>query len=101
QLVVQERKIRHVGEERLGFRRLAMHVESADPHLAGTRPEQPGEHADRRGLAGGIRAEEGEKFTARDLEVDVIDGDELAEMFAKSAGGNHGGVRKEKGSFRK
>ena len=93
QLVVEEGEIRHVGEQCLRLRRLAVHVEAPNPHLAGARPEQPGEHPDRRRFPRRVRPEKGEEFAGRHLEIDLIHGDEVAEVFAKSAGGNHGGFR--------
>ena len=46
---------------------------------AGRRPQQPAQHADRRGLAGAVAAEEPEHLAAPDVERHVVDGLERAE----------------------
>ena len=46
---------------------------------AGRGPQQAAEHADRRGLAGAVAAEEAEDLAGADVERHVVDGDEAAE----------------------
>ena len=39
---------------------------------------EPGDHQQRRGLAGAARAEEGDEFAARNVDRDIVDGIGLA-----------------------
>ena len=47
---------------------------------------EPGEHVEERGLAGAVRADQGHDGAGRDVEVDVVDGDEAAELRPGLAG---------------
>ena len=83
QLVVKKRKIRNVSQPPARFQRLRLHVETADPRVAGRGFDQAGEKFHHRRLAGGVGAEQGEKLAALDLERHVVDGHEVAEFFDK------------------
>jgi hypothetical protein len=48
------------------------------------------DHAHRRGLARAVRAEETERLAGRDLEVDAVDGGEVAEALGEAVGGDDG-----------
>ena len=54
-------------------------VEARDAQRAGGRGEEPAQHAEGRGLAGAVRAEEPENLAAMDPEIDAIDRGEGAE----------------------
>src|SRR5665647_2958381 len=57
---------------------LADHVVTEDAGAARGRPGQPREDAQRRGLAGAVRAEEAEHRALRHAQVDAIQGARLA-----------------------
>jgi len=63
--------------------------------------EQSAQHADGRRLAGTVRAQEAVDLGARDVEVDVIDGDELAEAAREPASGDRRRVRRFVGTQRR
>ncbi len=52
---------------------------------AGGRLLEPGQHAQQRGLAAARAAEQAEQLAAIDLQRDVVDGDELAELLGDAA----------------
>ena len=52
------------------------------------------DHPHRRGLAGAVRAEEAERFARRDVEVDGVDGGEVAEPLGQAAGMDERGGRR-------
>ena len=54
-------------------------VEARDEHGAGVGLQQRREHADRGRLAGAVGAEEPEHAARRDLEVDAVEGPDVAE----------------------
>ena len=58
QLLVDERPIGNEAERRLGRFGLGRQIVAVDEDAAGGRLQQPGNHADRRRLAGAVRAEE-------------------------------------------
>ncbi len=61
-----------------GGERLLRHVETREPGAAGCRLDRRRQHADRRGLAGPVRAEQAEDLAGRDLEVDAPHGFDAA-----------------------
>ena len=76
-------------------------IEIEDPQFAGGDRRDTADHAHRRGLAGAVRAEEPERLALLDVEVDAVDRDEVAELLAQIAGGDHGGrheVRRYRGT---
>ncbi|MGY3646094.1 hypothetical protein ACVWW2_001385 [Bradyrhizobium sp. LM4.3] len=54
-------------------------VATAERDAAGMRLQMPGELADQRGLASTVRADDGVQFTCRDVERDVVRGNDAAE----------------------
>ena len=58
------------------------------------------DHPHRRGLAGAVGAEEAERFAGRDVEVDGVDGGELAEPLRQPAGMDERGRVDRHGLFR-
>jgi hypothetical protein len=64
--------------------RLALH-----PDLAGRRLDEAGEHAQRGGLAGAVRAEQREDLARRQLERHVVCGHSRAEAAGQVGGGQH------------
>ena len=80
---------RHVREQRVRLehhvdrplvRRDAGHVDAVDGDAPGGRLLEPGQHAQQRGLAAARAAEQAEQLAAIDLQRDVVDGDEVAEL---------------------
>ena len=92
QLLEAERDVlldRHVREERIGLehhvhgllvRRHVGHVHAVDEDLAGRRPLEAGQHAEQRRLAAAGTAQQAEDLLLVDVEGDVVDRDELAEL---------------------
>src|SRR5581483_10717690 len=76
QLLVDEWPVRNESEDRLGGDGVGDDVDAGNAHRARGRAEDARDHAQRRGFAGAVRAEEPEELTARHDEVDVIDGGE-------------------------
>ena len=64
-------------------RRLAGDVVAVEDDPAGGRLVDAGEHVEERRLAGAVRADQADDRAARDREVDVVDGDEPAELLAQ------------------
>src|ERR1035438_9440273 len=90
QLVVKKWKIGHVSQPAARFERLGLHVETADARVAGRGLDEAGEQFHQGRLAGGVGAEQGEKFAAADFERDAIDGREVAEFFHELDEFDHG-----------
>ena len=77
QVEVERELLAHVPEPALPGIGLGGDVDAAEPGDAARRGrEQPGEHADGGGLAGPVGPEEAEDAPARNVDVDVPDGDE-------------------------
>jgi hypothetical protein len=55
------------------------HVLSGDQHRARGRLLEPGDHAQRGGLAAAAGAEQGEELALCDVEIEVVNGDQVAE----------------------
>ena len=66
--------LRHVSDAAADLRGVALEVHARDPRLARGRADERREHAQRRGLAGPVGAEEAEDLASADLEVDASDG---------------------------
>src|SRR4029079_10229693 len=64
------------------MRRLAGDVLAEERDPARGRLVDPGEHVEERRLAGTVRADQRDDLLSRDREVDVVDGDEAAELLA-------------------
>ena len=90
ELVVEERKIRHVGETATRFEGLRLNVETRDARRARGGFHQAREQFDGRGFACGVGAEDGEEFPLGHDEADVVDGREVAEFFNKVEQLDHG-----------
>ena len=90
QLVVKKWKIGNVSHPPPRFERLGLDIEAADSRRAGRGFNQASQQFYRGRLARRIRPEHGKKFAARDFERDIVDGDEVAEIFYKVAEFNHG-----------
>ena len=80
-LVVEKRKIGHVGEAAARFERLRLHVKTADARGAGSRLHQSGEIFSVVVLPAALGPSIGEKFAARNGQRHVVDRDEFAEFF--------------------
>ena len=60
-------------------------VEAEDPQLAGGGRRGAADHPHRRRLAGAVGSEEAERLAAVDLDVDAVDGGEVAEALDQAA----------------
>ena len=89
QLVVKKWKIGDVGDFTPCFERLLLHVETANARGAGSRLHQAGKNFQRGCFSGGVRAEHGEKFSAGNGELHIVDGDEIAEFLHEIDNFNH------------
>ncbi len=63
-----------------GVRWHAEHRLAVEVDVALRRRVQTGEHVEERGLAGAVGTDEGDDRAERDVEVDVVDGGEAAEL---------------------
>ena len=80
EIEVERELLAHVAEPVLPALGVLRDVDAAEARdAAGGRRQQPREHADRRRLAGAVRAEEAEDAAARDVEADLVHGGEVAE----------------------
>ena len=79
-LIVQEWKVRHIGEALTHLNGLGLHIVSAHLGGAGGGGNEADQHLDGGGFTGGIRAEHSEKFAFADRETQVIDGGQVAEF---------------------
>ena len=60
--------------------RAVLQIDAGHPQRAAGRRQQAAEHAEGRGLAGAVRAEQAEDLAGLDGEADVVDGGERAEL---------------------
>ena len=77
---------------RADLRAVAARIQAEDDELAVADRRDAADHPHRRGLAGAVRAEEAERLARRDVEVDRVDGGELAEPLRQAAGMDQGRV---------
>src|SRR5678816_1089373 len=82
----QRESLRHVADLHAQLLCIARHWMTENRALAVARPQQTAEHADRRRLAGAVRAEEAVDRRARNVEAHVIDRGQLAEAPRQIAG---------------
>ena len=68
------------------------HKVTGDLGVAARREDEAEDHADRRRLAGAVGTEKAEHLAAADGEVEVIDGQQLAEALGQAVGGQHDGA---------
>src|SRR5687767_3451606 len=77
-------------DRRADLRILPTQAETCDIRGAGRRADECAQEAQRRRLAGSVRTEETEDLALADLEVESIDGDEIAEALRELLGTDHG-----------
>ena len=75
QLVVEHRLVGQPGDDALGGDRVGQRVDAEDADAAGIGRQQAGHHAQRRGLAGAVGAEQGVELARADRQVETVDGD--------------------------
>ena len=90
QVRVEADRVREVADAALDLERAAGRVEPDDAGLALGRLGQPEEHQDRRRLAGAVLAEQAEDLAGLDLEIEMVDGDEVAVGLGQAAGPDRG-----------
>ena len=73
QLVVDHRLVGDPGHDLLGGDGIAQGIDAEDRDRAGVGLQQPGHHAQRRGLAGAVRAEQCVEFAGANREIERID----------------------------
>ena len=73
ELVVDHRLVGYPGDHALGFDRIGERVDAGDMDRAGVRPDQTGDHAQRRGLAGAIWAKQRIELAGADAQIEAID----------------------------
>ncbi len=73
QLVVDHRLVGDPRHHLLGGDRIGERVDAEHRDGSGVGPQQPGHHAQRRGLAGAVGAEQGIEFAGADSEIERID----------------------------
>ena len=84
QQLVEREPLRHVADPLFDALGVGRDIDAADERGARGGPQQAAQHPDRGGLARAIAAEEPEDLAARDVERQVVDGDELSESPAQS-----------------
>ena len=67
----------------------ASEIDAGDRDLAGRRAQDPGDHAQRRRLAGAVGAEKAEQLAARHFEVDRVHRGEAAVALGEPAKADH------------
>ena len=85
EVVVEAEALAHVPDPPLHALGVLRDVHAEHEAGAGGRPEQPAQHADRRGLAGAVRAEEAEDLALVHGERDPVHGLEGPEVLAQLA----------------
>ncbi len=88
QVLEQRELLAHVADAALGPLGVGDDVLAQDADAAGLRGDRAGEHADGRGLAAAVRAEEPEDLASGDVEVDAVHGGEVAETLGEAAHGD-------------
>ena len=68
-------------------RRQARHVRAVEDDRAGVGPKLPADHVEGRGLAGAVRADEGEELAGLDVEAHVARRHDAAEALAQALHG--------------
>ena len=81
--------LRHESERGAGGNLARADRLAADGEGAGRRRAQPGDERHERGLARAVRAEEAKELAGRDLERDIIEGDEAAVALGNGTEGEH------------
>src|SRR4029453_14050696 len=83
---VEPDRVGEVSDPPLDLERAWGRIETDHPGLALGRLGQPEQHQDRRRLAGTVLAEQPEDLAGLDLEIEVVDGDEVAVHLREAAG---------------
>src|ERR1051325_4760972 len=80
EVAVERERLRDVADVAAHLLAFLFDVEAVDAGVAGGGDEEAAEDADERRLAGAVRAEEAEDLAARDLQRDVVEGADGAEV---------------------
>src|SRR5256885_13968153 len=81
--------LEHHGDVALARRQIVHHA-STDTDGAARGKIEPGDHAQRRGLAAARRSQQADELALGDLQIEIADGGEGAERLAQLAYGNTG-----------
>ncbi len=87
---IERNTLRQVADAFADFQRVFHHVKSIHLDDAAGRRQIGGEDAHDRGLAGAVVAEQADDLVLFDLETDVADGQDVAEVFGQSFDVDHG-----------
>ena len=93
--VVEADAVRQVADAALHLERVPGRIEADDAGPARRRLGQAEEHQDGRRLAGAVLAEQPEDLAGVDLEVEVVDGDEVAVALGQPAGRDRADVLRD------
>src|SRR6185437_12699813 len=80
--------LRHHSDLPLHFDRVRIEVQSQNLDLSARGRKQPGEHLDGGALARAVRPQEAEELSRRDVQRDVVDGNEGTEAARQGPGGH-------------
>ncbi len=72
ELVVQKRHIGDVAQQPAGAATVGRQIETAQPDVPRTRPQQADEHFDGRGLARSVGPQQSEQFASRHAEIQAV-----------------------------
>ena len=86
QFAIEREGLRHIAHPLAGGDILRIDRLAEQPGFAFAGGQQAGEHLHGGGFAAAVGAEEAEDFTARDAEVNVVDGDEVAKAHGQPTG---------------
>jgi hypothetical protein len=84
ELLVDERPVGNEAQRRLGGRWILGDVDTGDAHPAAARPQDAGDHAERRGLPGAVGPEKAKELPTRHREVDRVHGRKAAVTLGES-----------------
>ena len=73
ELVVDHRLVGNPRHDPLRRDRIGERIDAADADRAGVGPKQPGDHPQRRRLAGAVGADQGVKLTGAHREIETVD----------------------------
>ena len=90
ELLVQGQVLGNQTQQAFGRPRRLPQIVVLDAHRALVRPQEPRDHADRRGLAGAVGAQQAEQLALRNREGNAVHGLQRAKPLGQVFDGNHG-----------
>src|SRR5438552_16085879 len=89
EIIVKDRRFKNRADLEQRVLALPRHVVPANKHLSVRWPDLAQHHADGRALAGAVMTEQAEDFAMRNVQIQIVHRDALAESFMNSAEPNH------------